>query len=165
VYKFNFKIYTLISLGLVAFWYIAANGQAPIFQLNFPLTEVKSKIGLSKPSTLVINEQKIKATVVVAPKKETRGFADYERLSKEASLLYIFDKPDFYFFEREKFSSPPDIVWIGYYHNIIDIAANLAAQTSPKILEPKKPAKYILILPAGATEKLRLEIGDEVLGL
>ena len=109
--------------------------------------------------------KKIKATVVVAPKKETRGFADYERLSKEASLLYIFDKPDFYFFEREKFSSPPDIVWIGYYHNIIDIAANLAAQTSPKILEPKKPAKYISYLADRRHGKVCVENGDEVLGL
>jgi hypothetical protein len=162
---FNFKIYTFISLGLVAFWYIMADGRAPIFWPSFSLVEAKTETGLLEPNTLVINEQKIKVDIAATPEKRTRGFAGYEYLPDGTGFLYVFDEPDFYSFWLKDVTFPIDIVWISYYHDVVDIAAYLTPQTSPKILEPKKPAKYILILPAGATEKLRLEIGDEVLGL
>ena len=165
MYKFNFKIYSFISLSLIAFWYVLANGQAPIFRPQFLLAEAKTETRLIEPNTLIVNGQKIKVEIANTPEERARGFAGYEYLPNGTGFLYVFAEPDFYNFWLKDVTFPIDIVWIGYYHDIIDIAAYLTPQTYPTIFEPKRPAKYMLILPAGTAEEYSLGIGDEILGL
>lgn len=162
---FNFKIYSFISLSLIAFWYVMADGRAPIFRPQFLLAEAKTEKRLIESNTIIVNGQKIKLEIADTPEERARGFADYEYLPDETGFLYIFDGPDFYSFWLKDVTFPIDIVWVGYYHDIVDMATYLTPQTYPTIFGPKRPARYILILPAGAAEEYSLGIGDEILGL
>lgn len=61
---------------------------------------------------------------------------------------------------------PIDIVYIDSKKRVADVVEHAAPMTlNPrtwKVFYPKRPAKYILELPAGAVKRAGLKIGDEL---
>lgn len=88
-----------------------------------------------------------------------RGLSEKKELPEFTGMFFIFGKPDFYTFWMKDMNFPIDIVWIDENFRIIDINKNVSPNSFPQTFSPTYPAQYVLELPAGFTEKYRIEVG------
>jgi len=93
-----------------------------------------------------------------------RGLMYRQNLPADQGMLFIFEKQDRYSFWMKNTLIPLDMIWINQDLKVVFISPNnapCAAEFCPTIDAPS-PAKYVLELNAGTSEKINLKIGDQV---
>ena len=55
-----------------------------------------------------------------------------------------------------------DIVWIDEKFNVVGVEKQVSPETFPQIFYPNQEVKYVLELPAGFTDKHRIDTGQYV---
>lgn len=104
----------------------------------------------------------IRADLAVTEVQKERGLSGRTSLSDEEGMLFIFDTDGRHAFWMKDMRIAIDIVWIGADGSVVYIVPNLSPSTYPAVFAPDAPARYVLELSAGWTERHGLKAGDEV---
>lgn len=119
---------------------------------------------LSKPydnNSKTIKIGNISISVEIADTLELRqqGLSGREMMPELTGMFFIFESPAQYKFWMKDMNFPIDIVWIDENFYIINIEKRVSPKTFPQTFSPDRPAKYALELPAGFSDKYRIEPG------
>ena len=109
-----------------------------------------------------INDISISVEVADTSEARIKGLADRNMLPDDSGMLFIFDTPAQYGFWMKNMNFAIDIVWIDENLRVIGIEKRVSPKTFPKVFYPKSSAKYVLELPAGFTDKYRVDTGQFV---
>ncbi len=101
--------------------------------------------------------------------ERTKGLMFRKKLADDSGMLFIFNKEGIYPFWMKNTLIPLDIIWIkenpstGSGQVVFINENNQPCKTffCPSI-KPAQPAKYVLEINAGISQKLGFQIGDEV---
>lgn len=109
----------------------------------------------SSNSYIQVNDQKIAVSIADSNIERIKGLSGIE----EQSMLFIFEKEDFYGIWMKDMLFSIDIVWINSEKEIIYIERNVSPDTYPEVFTPPVVAKYVLETPVNL---LNLKLGDIV---
>ncbi len=122
-------------------------------------TENKSK---NEP-ILKIKDAKIFVEIADNPEKRTKGLSFRESLDEDRGMLFVFERPSFYYFSMRDMNFPLDFIWING-DEVVDITENV----EPEDFQPSNSftsrveADKVLEVNAGFVEKFKIKIGDKV---
>jgi uncharacterized membrane protein (UPF0127 family) len=92
----------------------------------------------------------------------TRGLSLHLPLTNDQGMLFIFKKDGFYGIWMKDMLFPIDILWIDSNLKVVDVKKDVLPETYPKVFYPKTKNLYVLEIPAGQVDVLKIEIGDVV---
>jgi uncharacterized membrane protein (UPF0127 family) len=106
----------------------------------------------------------LKASIADSDSTRSKGLMFRKELPENQAMLFIFDKEGPYGFWMKNTFIPLDIIWVSRDKEIVDIHAGaLPCQKDPcRVITPRLPAKYVVEVNAGFTEKHKVKIGDKV---
>ena len=112
-----------------------------------------------------INGIRIEIGRAVTTEEKIQGLSGRDTLGEYKGMLFVYDEPDTYSFWMKSMQFPIDIIWIDGGHKVIDITKNIQPDSFPRSFKPKYPARYVLEVNAGFSDKNNVAIGDKVAGL
>lgn len=108
---------------------------------------------------IIIGNIIVKTEIAESSAKKQKGLSDRNFLRKNSGMLFVFSKPDFYSFWMKNMKFPIDIIWIDDNFRIISIDKNVTPDTFPKKFISQLPAKYVLEVSGGWTDKNKIKEG------
>ncbi|MBI5003750.1 DUF192 domain-containing protein [Candidatus Kaiserbacteria bacterium] len=123
---------------------------------------IESRFQTAYTHVVRIAGRNISVEAVDTPEGRQQGLSGRPDLAPDAGMLFIFEKDDYHAFWMKDMRFSIDIVWISADGQVVSIASNVSPKTYPHSFQPKAPARYVLELPAGFSNKYRLEEGDPV---
>lgn len=102
-----------------------------------------------------VDGQKVAVDIADSDEERIRGLSGRE----EQSMLFIFDKEDFYGIWMKDMLFPIDIIWIDKDLKVVHVERDISPETHPEVFQPETKALYILEIPTGL---ITVEIGDIV---
>ncbi|UFX82675.1 DUF192 domain-containing protein [Candidatus Absconditicoccus praedator] len=96
--------------------------------------------------------------------QKQKGLMGVEELPEDSGMLFVYDESDKYSFWMKNTLIELDMIWIDENYKVVDIqhSAVPCESTPCEVYEPQKPARYILELNGGKSEKYGIEVGDKV---
>lgn len=100
--------------------------------------------------------------VIVADNTVTRekGLSGVESLKANEGLLMVFESDDYHGIWMKNMKIPIDILWLDsgkkVIHTVKDASPSLSTGT---VFTPKKPARYVVELPAGSIKQQAIRPG------
>jgi len=94
--------------------------------------------------------------------EQTRGLSGRTLLGEGNGMLFVYEDPEKQGFWMKDMNFSIDIIWIGEDSSVVWIEKSVSPDTYPKVFHPESPAKYVLEVPAGYSEKISIDIGDSV---
>lgn len=139
------------------------------FALYVFLVIICSAVGLrtvnffTKQGKVIIKDQTFKVAVLKDEWELRQGLSGKEKLAKNKGMLFVFPKEDKYSFWMKDMRFSIDIIWINN-DKIIHIEENLPIPTTNYLEEysPEEPARYVLEINAGLSQKYGFKVGDTV---
>lgn len=111
-------------------------------------------------NTVKIGETVINVQVASTDQEREQGLSGKESLADGQGLLFIFENEGYYGFWMKDMNFSIDIAWLDKNKKIIYIADNVSPASYPDTFYPTSPSLYVLEVPAGFLEKMKIEIGD-----
>lgn len=137
-----------------------------IFSLIF-LVSCAKNFNTDSNKIAIDNGQKlIEINVEIADDNEERskGLMFREVLEETAGMFFVFENEDYRTFWMKNTVIPLDIIFIDKNFRIVDIKyAEPCKQDPCKLYRSAKPAKYVLEVNAGFTEKNNIKIDDKIM--
>lgn len=99
--------------------------------------------------------------IAATDEHRARGLMFREEMAEDAGMLFIFDSEGDRYFWMKNTPLSLDIIFITAEGVIVNIARD-TTPFSEKIVASTGPAKYVLEVLAGTTERLGIKAGDEV---
>lgn len=117
----------------------------------------------TKNGKVEIGGQTFKVEVVKDSWELEKGLGGRKSLAENRGMLFIFPKEDYYQFWMKGMNFSIDIIWINQ-GKIVDIKEKAPIPTTHLLdsYRPESPAKYVLEINAGLSEKYGFKVGDEV---
>jgi len=115
-----------------------------------------------KSFSLKVNNTYINVEIVDTAEERARGLSGRSSISDGDGMLFIFDKLGFHSFWMKDMNFPIDIIWIGEDYKIVDITKSVFPDSFPQTFQSQVPAKYVLEVSAGFTNRRDIKIGDRV---
>lgn len=103
-----------------------------------------------------IGDKTFDVTVVNTPERRTRGLSGSNPLAENEGMLFVFDHDGGHSIWMKEMRFSLDIVWISRFGSVVHIERNVHPNTYPRAFTSRKPARYVLEIPAGAGEKIVL---------
>ena len=116
----------------------------------------------SKITYVKLSGQTIKVDLAVTFEAQLQGLSGRESLADGEGMLFIFPNSGEYLFWMKDMNFPIDIIWIGADGRVVSIKESALPDSFPEVFKPDNPAKYVLEVLAGFSEKNNLAIGDGV---
>lgn len=91
----------------------------------------------------------------------TRGLMFRKQMEENRGMLFIFPDVDMRSFWMRNTIIPLDIIFVGEDHRIVTIQRNTKPYSETSI-PSSAPAKYVLEVNAGFTERYGLQLGDKL---
>lgn len=155
--KSTFSVFLILFVITAIFWLVFRYRSGGLFS-----GQSAQLYSVSAPATIDIRIGQVKIIAETADTiwKKIKGLSGRDGLSENAGMLFPYNKPGFYAFWMRGMKFPIDIIWIGVDKKVVDITKNIPPESFPKTFASKKPAQYVLELPAGFTDKNGIRIGD-----
>jgi uncharacterized membrane protein (UPF0127 family) len=120
----------------------------------------------TRQTTIVFlrNSLVFNAETAVTKAQHERGLMWRESLPQDSAMLFVFDKDDYLSFWMKNTKIPLDMIFVSSGLRVVDIKKNF----QPCVSEPcdeymsLRPAKYVIEVNAGISDKKDIIIGDEV---
>jgi len=113
--------------------------------------------------TVKISDVNIKAEVADTLAKRIEGLMSKKALPDNDGMLFIFGEENYHAIWMMNTSIPLDIIWIDSDHKVVDIVKNAQpCFLNCRTYSPGKPARYVLEVNAGFTDRNSVEIGSVV---
>ncbi|WP_297586674.1 DUF192 domain-containing protein [Roseibium sp.] len=93
--------------------------------------------------------------------ERARGLMFREEMAENQGMLFIFESEGERFFWMKNTPLPLDIIYISTAGKIVSIAED-TTPFSEAVIPSGKPARFVLELNAGTSQKLAIAIGDHV---
>ena len=126
-------------------------------------TEESSKQVLGEQVILDFGGKKVNVEVVKKPEDIIRGLSFRKNLAKDAGMLFVFEKSDYYGFWMKDMKFSLDIIWFDKNFSVIHIEKYVKPETFPNSFKSNDPSKYVLEVNAGFTDENKIEIGERAL--
>ncbi|MCL4383927.1 DUF192 domain-containing protein [Patescibacteria group bacterium] len=149
-------IIVLLCLGLVA-WLLIRN---LILVLNPPTNNNLPTI------SVVFNQKEYLLEIARSNSERAAGLSNRKELCPTCGMIFIFGQDTTLPFWMKDTLIPLDMVWLDHQGQIVSIAtANPepgVALNQLKIYQNSTPAKYVIELNAGDSQKLNLRVGETI---
>ena len=117
----------------------------------------------SKESHVVINGNKINVEIADEPQEQSLGLMHRQVLEENRGMLFIFDNAQIRNFWMKNTLIPLDMLFISKDLVIVDIIEAKPCKEDPcSIYSSKNPAKYVLEVNKGYSDKKGVHTGDKV---
>ncbi|KKT21349.1 MAG: hypothetical protein UW04_C0005G0004 [Parcubacteria group bacterium GW2011_GWB1_43_8] len=143
----NKKIRYLILISIVL-----------IFATNLFL----NKKDASSHKKIIIGNRVIRAENAESVMEKQKGLSGRNFMRKNNGMLFTFSQSDYYSFWMKDMKFPIDIIWIDENLRIINIEKNITPDTFPKKFIPQLPAKYVLEVNGGWSDKNEIKEGINI---
>ena len=122
-------------------------------------------IGCTHQDKVCIKGDCINVEIADEIEEQTKGFMDRESLEENHGMLFVFKESKQYQFWMKDTLIPLDMIWINKEKHIVDITKNAqpCKEDPCENFSPIIPAKYVLEVNAGYSEKNNFKPGDKVL--
>lgn len=94
--------------------------------------------------------------------ERTKGLGGEKCLPNNAGKLFIFPEAAKYCFWMKDMRFDLDILWVAQDGTVVEIQKNISKTSYPTSFCNTTPAKYVIELPAGATERSDIRIGQRL---
>jgi len=143
----SFSIFLLAILFLAGFFLINQLSK------NFKIEEIKY---------IKIAGQKIKVDLALTDDARVKGLSGRVGLPLDQGMLFVFDRPDKYFFWMKDMNFPIDMIWINENMKIVHIEKKVEPSSYPSSFGPKENTKYVLEVVSGFSSENNLKEGGGV---
>lgn len=90
-----------------------------------------------------------------------QGLSGVKELPRNGGLLMDFKVSGFHGIVMRGMKVPLDVVWVDESKQVVHIVKNIPADRSEEdVFVSKKPARYVLELPAGAVDRSAMKVGN-----
>ncbi len=113
---------------------------------------------LKKDGTFIT---KIDIEIANTDETRTRGLMYRSKMEENQGMLFIFPKDDYQSFWMKDTVIPLDMIFVNSRKEIVTIHKNTVPY-SLKSYPSDKPAKYVIEVNAGFTDKYNIEVGDKI---
>lgn len=103
------------------------------------------------------------AEVADTVEKRMRGLGGKDILPDGHGMLFVFDKDNRLGYWMKDMRFPIDILWFDSRLRLVSIAENATPESYPKVYRPRRPARYVLEVPAGFVSRNHIVIGDMIM--
>ncbi len=100
--------------------------------------------------------------VANTPALREQGLSGHEPLIDGQGMLFIFDQDDAWGIWMKDMRFAIDIVWADASGKVVTVAANATPDSYPQVFYPTAPARYVLEIPAGYTERNGIAEGSQL---
>ena len=119
----------------------------------------------SKKPTATISNHTFKLELAKTQQEKEIGLSKKKMLEKNAGMLFLFEKPDYYSFWMKNMQFPIDIIYIRN-DRIVTVHKNVKPPKNPNdklpLYNSKEPSDTVLEINAGLSEKYNFKVGDMV---
>lgn len=149
----NFTI-SILSLGVFLFFFFASTSFANSTIIFLEDTFFQEKV------PAVIGETALVVFVADTQSKRDKGLSGRKKLGLFEGMYFIFHKDGRYGIWMKDMKFPIDIIWLDRNHEVVHIEKNISPETFPKVFTPSKPARYVLEVKSGFSDRHFLKKGD-----
>lgn len=140
--------------GLVVFAIITLLGV-----LAFSLLSKTSAPDARRPS-VVLAGKAFSIDIVSTAESKAQGLSGRQSLGRNEGMLFVYDKPDQSCFWMKDMNFDIDILWFDQNKKLIDKKVSATPASYPESFCSSAPAQFVLEVPAGTAEQLKLKLGD-----
>lgn len=113
------------------------------------------------PAAVKFDDITITARVVRSEQARERGLSGTEELAAGSGMLFVYDTQDKWGIWMRDMQYPIDIIWLDDEKRVVHIVHGAQPSSYPKtIFSPKKPAQYVLEVPAQTARNHAIRVGD-----
>jgi hypothetical protein len=92
-----------------------------------------------------------------------KGLMFRKSLEENRGMFFIFDIEDYHPFWMKNMNFPIDIIWLSSDFKVVHIEQNVQpCRTDCQVYTPAKPARYVLEVNTGFTERNGIGIEDKI---
>ncbi len=111
---------------------------------------------------LTIGSNTYKVLLAQDHSSRERGLSGVVSLKPNEGLLMVYDQNDYHSIWMEGMNIPLDIIWLDESKKVVHIVQDADPKpVKTTIYTPKKPARYVLELPAGSVRQQAIRLGQE----
>lgn len=128
-----------------------------LIKSEFP-DEINKQLSFNLTSAC-FGEKCFKVRIADTQEKRAQGLMFVKEMPEYEGMFFIFEKEEIHPFWMKNTLIPLDIIWLDENQNIVFIKKNvLPCKEDPcEVINPGKPARYVLEINAGLVDKLNLE--------
>ena len=151
---------TLITFGLVCLTLFAV---VLAHNLSAPKKVAQSIAGIIyKKKVVTISNKPFTLDVSDTDNLRELGLSYRTSLAPYTGMLFVFDQPAVNPFWMKGMNFPIDIIWLDENKTVVHIEGRLDPSTYPREFGPNTPTQWVIELPSGAAESLKLSVGDKL---
>lgn len=106
-----------------------------------------------------VGDTSVQVEVVEDVASQQRGLSGRSSLAEGSGMLFVFGREDTWAFWMKDMRFSIDIIWAASNGEIVHIERSVSPETYPKSFAPPVPARYVLEVPAGFSERHALQRG------
>ncbi|MBO6891442.1 MAG: DUF192 domain-containing protein [Roseibium sp.] len=145
-----------VSRCFLAFFLVAVTTSIVPAQGDAPSLPVEELLVRSQSAEL-----RFQVEVASNDIQRARGLMFREEMAEDHGMLFVFENEGERFFWMKNTPLPLDIIYISEAGRIVSIAAE-TVPFSENVIPSGHPARFVLELNAGLSEKLGITVGDTV---
>ncbi len=126
---------------------------------NKEKTEIKD-FNFNQVNYVYFGNTRVRVELAIDPETQARGLSGRENLKEDEGMLFVFAKPDKYFFWMKDMNFAIDMIWLDEYGKIIYIKRDARPESYPETFGIAEDTKFVLEVVSGFSDKHKLKIGD-----
>jgi len=111
---------------------------------------------------LTISGRTVHTQTALTNLQRQRGLSGRECIGSDQAMLFIFDKPGYYPFWMKDMKFPIDMVWLSAAKQVVTVVQAVSPSSYPESFVSSQPAKYVIELASGQSQKLGFITGAQV---
>jgi len=135
---------------------------ASVIFVFFILLRKEDGGAMRQTATITIRDTAIAVEIADASEERALGLGGRGALGENEGMFFIFEQPGYHAFWMRNMKFPLDIIWIDENFTIVHVQENISPDTFPNQYVSLDPARYVLEVNAGFSEKHSIASGDKV---
>jgi uncharacterized membrane protein (UPF0127 family) len=125
-----------------------------------PVRVAQKEILQNKTPVLYLDNIPIQVELARTVEERSTGLSGRTILPEGTGMLFIMDTEEKHGFWMPDMYFSIDIIWMDKDMHVVDISKEVSPDSYPEIFTPRKPALFILEVPAGYAQKVGIKEGS-----
>jgi uncharacterized membrane protein (UPF0127 family) len=91
-----------------------------------------------------------------------QGLSGRSNLEIDRGMLFVFNQSGYHCIWMKDMNFPIDILWLDETQKVVDIKRDVSPASYPETFCPDKPARYVLEVNAGLSQKSGVDVGAQL---